>query len=82
MRKPGYSLCCVDEDGAEDLFWFSHEARLTEDKAREKFQHHAALIPPEIGLRLYRDGLPGEARQLLAEKTPVQVEPVAAAPAG
>jgi hypothetical protein len=72
MRKPGYCLCCVGEDGTEDLFWFSQEAQVTEDTAKVKFQHDMALIPPEIGLRLYRTGSPGEGRQLLTEKTPVR----------
>lgn len=53
MRSSGYSLCCVGTDGREDLFWFSQERTVTETVAREKFQHHAELIPPEIGLRLY-----------------------------
>lgn len=53
MRSPGYSLCCVGTDGKEDLFWFSQERAVTETVARETFQHHAGLIPPEIGLRLY-----------------------------
>ena len=72
MDKPGYCLCCVDEDGNEDLFWFSHEAQVTEDAARVKFQHHAALIPPDVGLRLYVTGPSGGGRQLLTEKTPIR----------
>ena len=44
---------------------------MTEKVARERFQHHAALIPPEVGLRLYCTGA-GEARQLLAEKAPMR----------
>ena len=72
MGKPGYCLCCVREDETEDLFWFSHEKRVTENVARAKFQHHAALVPPEIGLRLYRTGSSEDAKQLLAEKLPVR----------
>jgi hypothetical protein len=71
MRKPGYALYCVGEDGTEDLFWFSHEAQVTEDAARVKFQHHAALIPPEVGLRLYITSVPADGRRLLTEKTPI-----------
>mgnify|MGYP001160648675 CR=1 FL=1 len=78
MGKAGYCLCCVGEDDAEDLFWFSHERRVTEAVAREKFQHHAAMIPPEIGLRLYATGMPWEARRLLAEKMPMRQPPAQA----
>ncbi len=41
MQKPGYCLSCAGEDGAEDLFWFSPEAQVTEAVAREKFRQHA-----------------------------------------
>lgn len=41
---------------------------MTEAVAREKFQQRAAIIPPEIGLRLYaRDPALGRTR-LVAEK--------------
>ena len=81
MRKPGYALYCVGEDGTEDLFWFSHEAQVTEETACEKFEHHGALLPPRIGLRLYTTGCPGEVEQLLTEKTPIRTQAVHASQA-
>ena len=68
MSSPGYSLCCVDQDGKEDLFWFSRERTVTETVARERFHHHAALIPPEIGLRLYARDISLRGKRLLEEQ--------------
>ena len=76
MRKPGYCLCCAGEDGAEDLFWFSHEAQVTEAVAREKFRQHAVQLPPEVGLRLDATASLGEDGWFLEEKLPLRAPAV------
>jgi hypothetical protein len=64
MRTIGYAHYCVGEDGAEDLVWFAHEVQVNENAARVKFQHHAAMVLPEIGLRLDSTRVSAEGRRL------------------